>query len=189
MDPEVTRAILDAAVSVVAQGGFGGFTMDAVAKQAGCGKPAVYRRWDSKEALLEDAVVEAADARVRTPDTGSLRTDLHALLHEFIDWLGTPNGRVMVALIAEAVRDNTWSAAVTRSQRRRREQTRVLVDRAIERGEVPEWADADLLMDHAAAPIWMQVLVWRGEVASDPDYVARLTDSALAAAGLSPISS
>jgi AcrR family transcriptional regulator len=179
---------LDAAVAVVARTGFGGFTMDAVAKQAGCGKPAVYRRWASKEALLEEAVVEATNAGLPTPDTGSLRTDLRELLHEFIDWLGSPNGSVLIAVIGEAVRDNTWSPAVARIQQRRRAETRVLVDRAIERGEVPEHADADWLLDHAVAPIWMQVLVWRGEVVSDPDYVARLTDSALAAADLSPIS-
>lgn len=189
VDPELTRTILDAAVAVVAQVGFGGFTMDAVAKQAGCGKPAVYRRWESKEALLEEAVVEASNARVPTPDTGALRTDLHELLRGFIEWLASPNGRVLTALIAESVRDDTWSPAVTRSQRRRREQTRVLVDRAIERGEVLEGADADWLIDHASAPIWMQVLVWRREVTADPDYIARLTESALAAANLSPISS
>lgn len=189
VDPDVTRAILDAAVAVVAQTGFGGFTMDAVAKQAGCGKPAVYRRWASKEALLEQAVLEATNAGLPTPDTGSLRTDLRELVHEFIDWLGSPNGSVLIAVIAEAVRDNTWSPAVARIQHRRREETRLIVDRAVERGEVPQSVDANWLLDQAVAPVWMHVLVWRGELASDPAYVARLTDSALAAAGLSPTSS
>jgi AcrR family transcriptional regulator len=57
--------------------GFAGTTVDAVARAAGSGKAAVYRRWESKTALVI-AAVRALYQPPEIPDTGSLRGDLLA---------------------------------------------------------------------------------------------------------------
>ena len=72
------EAILDATLELVAQVGIAGLTVDAVAHLAGVGKATIYRRWNSKEALLLDAwntCLTISDV----PDTGSLRGDMEAL--------------------------------------------------------------------------------------------------------------
>ena len=46
-----------AARELLAERGFDGMTMDAVADRAGAGKATVYRRWPSKVQLTVDAVV------------------------------------------------------------------------------------------------------------------------------------
>jgi AcrR family transcriptional regulator len=180
-DPLVTDSLLAAAIAVVAENGFGGFTMDAVAARAGCGKPAAYRRWASKEALLEDAVLLATGRAVRTPDTGSAREDLIIVLEELVAWLSSPEGSVWKAVIAEAERDKTWAPAVTRIQEGRRSTSRVIVERGVERGELPAGTDPEWVLDIAVAPIWLHALVWRRDVVADWTYLERLVDSALAA--------
>src|SRR6201987_607453 len=51
-DPLLQQAIIDAATEVLAKEGATRFTIEAVAKMAGCGKPTIYRWWPSRPALL-----------------------------------------------------------------------------------------------------------------------------------------
>ena len=52
---ETERAILDAAIDLLVDVGFGGMSMEAVATRAGVGKAAIYRRFSSKEQLVVEA--------------------------------------------------------------------------------------------------------------------------------------
>ena len=69
--------MLKAAVETVIEHGYAGATVDAVARAAGTGKAAVYRRWPSKSALFI-AAVQSLQAKPTVPDTGTLRGDLLA---------------------------------------------------------------------------------------------------------------
>ena len=69
-------AILDAAVALFIEGGSEGMSVEAVALKAGVGKATIYRRWPSKEELLIEAI-EHVFAEPASPDTGSVRDDLH----------------------------------------------------------------------------------------------------------------
>src|SRR5688500_10386704 len=59
-NPASTRAILDAARHILLRDGVAGFSIDAIAREARCGKPTVYRWWPDKLALLADLHAEAA---------------------------------------------------------------------------------------------------------------------------------
>ncbi|MCZ9330313.1 TetR/AcrR family transcriptional regulator [Nocardia farcinica] len=67
-------AILEAAWSVLTEGGYTGFTYDAVAARAGTSKPVLYRRWPQREDLLLATLAERWP-NIEVPDTGSLRED------------------------------------------------------------------------------------------------------------------
>ena len=74
-------AILEAAWDEARAVGYANVTMEAVAARAKTSKAVIYRRWPSRAALVHAAVRH----RVRsiseeTPDTGSLRGDVLALL-------------------------------------------------------------------------------------------------------------
>lgn len=74
--------ILDAAISILAEIGYEGMTMDMVALRAKAGKATVYRRWSSKSDMVLDAVARMKRGQVdldNLPDTGTLRGDLLAL--------------------------------------------------------------------------------------------------------------
>jgi AcrR family transcriptional regulator len=74
-DPAVEAAILDATQDLLIENGFAATTVEAVARAAGTGKAAVYRRWPSKIELVI-AAVQALQSPPGVPDTGSLRGDL-----------------------------------------------------------------------------------------------------------------
>ena len=52
LQPEVTQAITDAVLHELAEQGYGRLSMEAVAKRAGVGKSALYRRWASKDEMI-----------------------------------------------------------------------------------------------------------------------------------------
>ena len=79
-DPQAGGAILGAALDVLARAGPTGFTIDAVAAAAGCGRATIYRRWKSRGALLV-AAASTVCLPVVEPDLGSVQDDLVA-------WLG-----------------------------------------------------------------------------------------------------
>ncbi len=80
-DPRRDEAILDAALTLVAEVGYDRMTVDALAARAGVSKPTIYRRWpDGKVELMADAIRLRQQARGPRLDTGSLRGDLIALI-------------------------------------------------------------------------------------------------------------
>jgi AcrR family transcriptional regulator len=143
------RAILDAANELLAERGFVDLTIDEVAQRAGAGKTTIYRRWPSKGTLVFEAFATDFLTRQPLPDTGSLRGDLLAALRAFIKTVkGTVTGRTLVGLIAEVQRDPEL-AEIWREHfvGRVRTQHRVMVDRAVERGEASSDTDPDVVLD------------------------------------------
>ena len=69
-----------AVLEVLADVGYAGLTMDAVAATAGVSKATIYRRWRTKADLLVSVISTASDQSLIVPDTGRLRDDLVALL-------------------------------------------------------------------------------------------------------------
>jgi len=73
----------------------------------GVSKATIYRRWPSKETLALDALYQSwADVEPKQPDTGSIRSDLWALLLPWVRRLrARPYSRVIAALLTEAQTD------------------------------------------------------------------------------------
>jgi AcrR family transcriptional regulator len=69
LDPQVSDAVLDAALTLLAQRGFARMTMEAVAAEAGVGKPALYRRFGSKAELVVAAIATQLPP-IEPPDLG-----------------------------------------------------------------------------------------------------------------------
>ena len=65
-------------MELMAEVGFAGVTVDAVAQRAGVGKATIYRRWKSKERLVLDAI-GASTEPAPVPDTGSVAGDLREI--------------------------------------------------------------------------------------------------------------
>jgi AcrR family transcriptional regulator len=83
---ELEHALLDAAWEELAEAGFAKLTMESVADRAKTGIAVLYRRWTDKNDLVLAAIRHYGDTHpVATPDTGSLRGDLFALLRNAND--------------------------------------------------------------------------------------------------------
>jgi AcrR family transcriptional regulator len=186
------RAILRAAVDLLAHEGYGGVTMEGVATRAGVGKSTVYRRWPCKSALVVDAVTTCQEASWQPPDTGSAREDLLAFVRGFMDHLRTSDaGRVMPALVAELSRSPELARAFREGfVQPRRAKVIEAVRRGVERGEVRAGADPELVADGVVALLMHRFLVtgmeiddglpervldllWSGISAVDPPEIPR----------------
>jgi AcrR family transcriptional regulator len=143
------QAILDAANQILEERGFVDLTIDEVAQRAGVSKTTIYRRWPTKGTLVFEAFWADFLNRQPLPNTGSLRGDLLAALRGWIKAVkGTVTGRTLAGLIAEVQRDpelgEVWRERFIGPVRA---QHRVMIDRAMERGEVSAEADSDVLLD------------------------------------------
>ncbi|MGW5447341.1 TetR/AcrR family transcriptional regulator [Streptomyces asiaticus] len=181
-----TAAISEAVLDELAEQGYGRLSMEAVAKRAGVGKSALYRRWPSKQRMVIAVVSELSVALVEPPDTGTLRGDVLAGLRAVADWLTHPRfSRILPDLIAEAQRDEELSQALARcvGEPRRARMTDAL-DRAVDRGELPPDLDRELALDLLGGLVYWRVSA-RG-APLEPGYFERAADMALRALDARP---
>lgn len=183
-DAAADAAILDAAVGVLAEQGSAGFTVDAVAARAGCGKATIYRRWPSRASLLLDTAHQMG--LEPTPvDRGSLREDLVELLTELAHKMReTEAGRILPSVVAEAVVNPEMREVLTAWIHDRRLRPGQIVGRAIERGELPEGTEVELLVDLLGGSVIYRELI-AGQ-RTDKDHVERMVDAVLPGFGVRP---
>ena len=81
-NPLLHRAIIAAANEVLAKVGPTRFTIEAVAKLAGCGKPTIYRWWPSRSALLLEVFDQAVEHELLPPKGMDLAKDLAVMLRQ-----------------------------------------------------------------------------------------------------------
>lgn len=98
-DPALDGRIREAALDLFLEHGIDGSTMDEVAARAGVGKASVYRRWQTKEDLVVEALEQVLGAEVPIPDSGSLRDDLALVWRDLLRFLHTTRGATMFGLV------------------------------------------------------------------------------------------
>jgi AcrR family transcriptional regulator len=160
---EVLReAVVAAALAEIAERGVRGASMDSIAKRAGTGKSALYRRWPNVRALALDVFVSTMEEALpqQYPDTGSLRQDLLASLTTFVDALDGDLGIVLRELISEAAHDPSLVDAF-QSRFGIPKQTEVVacLQRAMARGEIPTQPVDPYVMELPAALTVHQLLL------------------------------
>ncbi|MFG3350101.1 TetR/AcrR family transcriptional regulator [Streptomyces sp. NPDC048018] len=178
---DVTEAIRAAVFEELAAVGFARMSIEGIARRAGVGKTAVYRRWKSKLALVLDLVGAVALQGLPAPATGSLHGDVRALLEVASHALRHPvASQVIPDLLVEAVRHpeiaDTLKAALLDPQKGVVAQ---VVRAAVERGELPAGADPDRAVDLVIGPLYWRLVVVRTE--PPEGYLDDLTRSAVAA--------
>jgi AcrR family transcriptional regulator len=183
---DVTAAIETAFFEELAAVGYGRLSVDAVAKRAGVGKAAIYRRWKSKQDLAVDLVTKVAVAAIDIPDTGTLRGDIRAYLQNGREALTHRLARTIIPdLLAEAARDPDYSATIAGQIREpRRLKAAQLFERARQRGEIADDADIDVALDTIGGALyWRQSVM---QIDADDDYLDRLTDAILTLVAADP---
>jgi AcrR family transcriptional regulator len=143
-DPALEAAILDATQDLLIEHGFAATTVEAVARAAGTGKAAVYRRWPSKIDLVI-AAVQALQSPPVVPDTGTLRGDLVECALHFVQSDQRP-ALVLAGVLNEIGRnDELREAAYEAIGKPPALAFAAVVERWRARGEVGSAAPAELL--------------------------------------------
>lgn len=181
LQPQITAAVTAAVMEQLAENGYARLSMEAVAKRAGVGKSALYRRWPSKQDMVVSVLGEFSVELAEFADTGALRTDLMAALELLHTWLTHPRmAAILPDLTAEAGRNPVLAQAVRATiGQPRRALGLQLLQRAIERGELPADTDVEMALDLIAGPMFWRLSVRHAE--AEPDYLERLADHLLRA--------
>jgi len=169
------RAVLAAAVDLLASQGLAGTTVGAVARAAGVHETSVYRRWGTRENLVLDALTTELDSALPVPDTGHVRDDLLAFFRSLARLLGTPQGVALLRLSVE--HDDTLENRRGPYWSERLDRALVMVRRGVERGELAADTDPGLLIEAAGGPLFVRVLLSGAPL--DDALVRRLVDLAL----------
>ncbi len=104
-DERIDEEITSAALTVLAEGGFDGFSVEAVALRAGVAKTTVYRRFPTRDELLVGALERLNDDLPPPPAPGPVRDRLVDVLSGVRQRTpGSVGGRILMHAAAEAVR-------------------------------------------------------------------------------------
>ncbi|MGH4035920.1 TetR/AcrR family transcriptional regulator [Actinomycetota bacterium Odt1-20B] len=158
-DTRLDAAILTATLELLEESGYPHLTMEAVARRAGTTKPAIRRRWASRQRLVIAALAQSLGT-APTPDTGCTHCDLILGIETLTNAFGGTLGRrTLPALIAELADDPELDRLFTETiLHPRRATTEAALRRGIERGDLAPDADIGLLLDMVAATTYHRVL-------------------------------
>jgi AcrR family transcriptional regulator len=184
MQSDVTEALTRAFFEEWARVGFAALSLERVAKSAGAGKAALYRRWSSKVEMASDLLSKVGLTLFELPDTGSLQADLLSFLLALRRVLRHRlTQRVTLDLLAEIGREPALEAAIRPFQDARRKRVKTLIDRAVARGEASAGLDRETAADLMISALYWRVVVTGGRsTRRHLEALARMLAAAMAAA-------
>lgn len=164
-DARAGRAIIAAALELLAERGVAAVRMDDVAERAGVGKATIYRRYRSKDELVTDAVGSMVNT-IEIPDSGSTRTDLLILMRQAVElYSGSFAARLMPTIVDEMSRNAELSeVARDRFLTGRRAALRTVFDRGVMRGDLDPDLDVELALDVLGGPLFYRLLITGGPI-------------------------
>jgi AcrR family transcriptional regulator len=178
---EAHASILNAAIALLVEEGYRGFSMENVAARAGVGKATIYRRWSSKDELLKEAIASLS-ADFEYVDTGSFAGDWMALVAS-----GTSNPAIqkMPQLLGELMSRPELHRIFSENlvEPRRAVATKML-ERAQERGEIARDADLEVVIDMLVGSLIYRLLRTGGEPSDAAKVAPRVLETLVA--GLRP---
>lgn len=170
-DPAVDRAILDAARAVLARKGFTGASMDEIARQAGVGKDTLYRRWKSKEALVQHLLTVLSEQNVPVPQLEDPRYALFVFLQDIVRVnVGSDLGPLIAGVVGESARNPALAEGFQHFWSGRRSLAAGLVRKIVP--ETMTDREVELLLDHILGPIYYRLLLTGAPV--DDEYLWEL---------------
>jgi AcrR family transcriptional regulator len=157
---ESEEAILAATIQLLSEKPLRDISMDEIARKAGVGKATIYKWWPSKAFVALDAFLRKANRMMPTPDTGSVRRDILEQVRSLMVFYNGPDGHVLGQFVAEAQSDKEFAALYReRFLKPRREATRVIFDRGVQRGEIDQNLNRELVLDLIYAPAVYRLMV------------------------------
>ncbi|WP_165978523.1 TetR/AcrR family transcriptional regulator [Actinomadura darangshiensis] len=172
-------AIFDAVLTQLETVGYRRLTMEGVAATARTGKAALYRRWNSKDELITDALKHVLPETPTAPGTGEIREDMLAILKTTRDTLSACRGAAFKVLKEESDdgKGIVHEVVHDRLSQPVRELLYQALGEAAARGEIrPEAATRQI------ANVGPAVIIYRNLVEGGPmtdDYVASVVDEVL----------
>src|SRR5215472_5411156 len=155
----VQAAVFEATFQLLEERGYEGLSMASIAERAGVHETSLYRRWKTKEQLILDALTVRVAEEIPAPDTGTLRTDLVAVLQSLRLTLQSRRGQALLQIAVATLHVPELRALRQEHWRRRRARLQILFDRAIARGELSPQVDCQVLLETLSGIMYMRLFV------------------------------
>jgi AcrR family transcriptional regulator len=153
------QAILDTTIELLAEVGYQELSFERIAALAGVGKATIYRWWESKSAL----VVEALDARMSLAGvtrTGDPRTDLRAVIAAAADThVATLVGATLPALASSIPDESPIAERLRQFLRPQRDSARQVLHHAAAVGVLPPDVAIEMIIDICIGAIFYRGLI------------------------------
>jgi AcrR family transcriptional regulator len=134
---------MQAVIGELIENGYAGATVERVAARAGVAKTTIYRRWGGLDGLLAALMADQAAREIPVPDEGDLDADLRGLARDVVASLEHPAIRAAFAsIVAAAVQNRAARDVLSQFIAARIAKMTVIVQRAVQRGELPPHTDA-----------------------------------------------
>ena len=157
LDRSVDDAIAGAALRLLVEHGFARMTIEAVAKAAGVGKPAIYRRFSDKAGLVAHVISRQLPA-LEPPDLGDSRAELRRAVEQGLPADGPSHVGLIGGLIAEQDRHPELIEAFRKHVLLpRRAIVRSIIERAQTRGDIRDDIDPEAALELIAGPFLARV--------------------------------
>lgn len=154
------QAILTASYDLLLENGFGAVTVEKIAERAKVSKATIYKWWPNKGAVVMDGFLSAAMSRLPVPDTGTVIDDIVIQVTNLARFLTSREGKVINELIAEGQFDlNLAEEYRLRYFNPRRLDSRRILERGVQRGELKKDLDLELCIDLIYGPLFYRLLV------------------------------
>ncbi|MEU4593874.1 TetR/AcrR family transcriptional regulator [Micromonospora aurantiaca (nom. illeg.)] len=175
------RAILAAALELLAETGYPALTVEAIAARAGVGKQTIYRWWRGKGAVILDALADDMPEVIALPDTGDLRADLREVLRATVAEFADPRlSATTRAVTIETLADEELAdQARDRLLRPQLNAVHVRLEAAREAGQVRPDAPLDQVVELLFGPLYHRWLLRNGPLTDD--YADGIVDLVVAA--------
>lgn len=152
------NAILEATLSLLADGGYSAVTVDKVAAIANASKATIYRRWPTKENLVI-AAFELTQPLSR-PRKKKIVDQLVEIVWQFSQFMqNTPLGGVLPALAAERHHNPELDEALGPLIKSRRQPIIDIIEAAITGGELKPGTDPEFVADLCMGPVQMRIIM------------------------------
>jgi len=162
---EAESAILKAALHLLERQPLRKVTADAIAQRAGVSKATIYKWWPNKSQVALDAYLAGMAEQVPMPDTGSAERDFTQQLKAVMAFYRSAMGRLFCQFLAEGQSDPAFLKMFReRFLYARRETARTMWRRGVERGEIREEVDGELVLDLIYGPMVFRMMAGHGSL-------------------------
>jgi len=157
---ESEKAILAATIQLLSQKPLRDISIEEIARNANVGKTTIYKWWPSKAYVALDAFSRKINLMVPMPDTGSVKRDILEHCRSLITFYKSPAGRILGQFVMEGESDKEFASLFReRFLRPRREAAGVIFDRGIQRGEIDQNVNRELVLDMIYGPTIFRLFV------------------------------
>lgn len=169
------ETVLAAAYEIVAAHGYDGLTVDAIASVSGVHKTTIYRRWETADAVLLDAVLARAEEAIPLGRTDDAMADLVAMAWSVAENLADPMARAIAAASLSRPDNDALGKLSEQFWTLRIEGASAIAEAAQNEGAVDAKLDPSVVVERIVGPIWFRSMVLRKPV--DRDFVKSLVYS------------